>query len=383
MEKKPISPDAKRAVGAAFVLNPAERPSCAAIAQSRWLEERPVLRIAQDFKAFYGRCVIAEACLPMDALAQLRSDEFFEPARQKELELSFTQKPKIKENARIRCTESVEPHGVVKLTLTGHLGRGSAASSINDLANTEPLPYSMALTFGQWFIDRNEGALTELGNAMAAEAQRHLRREIVKAFPSGVVPKGKQCPHKWRNVRDVIHADWRSTLLTCPQLHIQKALGKEVLMPRHLDGGRGLVVLCVRIFGGPTLRLWRADDTTIEVPSGPGHVYMTSILAPEHQVVHAGRSNESDLHESAELGATEVTLFIRSATLAHNRCSNAGRLWGDDIDGKLCAALNDAFVSWQLRHALELPTGAELRAARRQTPEGSRPAKRRRLNAAR
>ena len=82
--------DAKRAIGAAFVQDPAERPSCSAIAQSRWLEERPVLRIAYDFKGFYGRCVVAEACLPMDALAELRSDDFAEPARQKELELSFT-----------------------------------------------------------------------------------------------------------------------------------------------------------------------------------------------------------------------------------------------------------------------------------------------------
>ena len=231
--------DAKRAIGAAFVLDPAERPSCAAIAQSPWLEERPVLTIAYDFQGCYGRCVIAEACLPMDALAELRTDDFFEPARQKELELSFTQKPKASSNARIRCTESVEPHGVVKLTLTGHLGRGSAASSINDLDNTEPLPYHTALVFGQWFVDRNEGALAELGCAMAAATQRLLGSEILAAFPSGAVPKGAKCPHQWRNVRDVIYADWRSTLLTCPQLHIQKALNEQVFMPRHFDGGRG------------------------------------------------------------------------------------------------------------------------------------------------
>ena len=155
-----------------------------------------------------------------------------------------------------------------------------------------------------------------------------------------------------------------------------------MLMPRHFDGGRGLVVLCVRLFGDPTLRLWQSDGTTIDVPSGPGHVYMTSILAPEHQVIHAPRSSDSDVHESRVLGETEITLFIRSATLAHNRCSNAGRLWGDDIDGQLCAALNDAFVSWQRRHTLVRPSGADLSAARRQArlaaAEGSKPAKRRR-----
>ena len=107
----------------------------------------------------------------------------------------------------------MEPHGVVKLTLTGHLGRGSAASSINDLDNAEPLPYRTALAFSQWFVDRNESALAELGCAMAAATQRLLGPEILAAFPSGVVPKGARCLHQWRNVRDVIYADWRSTLL--------------------------------------------------------------------------------------------------------------------------------------------------------------------------
>ena len=142
------------------------------------------------------------------------------------------------------------------------------------------------------------------------------------------------------------------------------------------------MVLCVRLFGDPTLRLWQSDDTQIDVPSGPGHVYMTSILAPEHQVIHAPRSPESDVHDSLVLGETEITLFIRSATLGHQRCSNAARLWCDDLDGKLCAALNDAYGSWQRSHTLELPSAADLRAARRQAQlaeaEVSMPAARKR-----
>ena len=83
------------------------------------------------------------------------------------------------------------------------------------------------------------------------------------------------------------------------------------------------------------------------------------------------------------LGETEITLFIRSATLGHNRCSNAARLWGeDDLDGKLCAALNDAYGSWQRSHTLVLPSAADLRAARRQAQlaeaETSMPASRKR-----
>ena len=109
---------------------------------------------------------------------------------------------------------------------------------------------------------------------------------------------------------------------------------------------------------------------------------MTSILSSEHHVIHAPRSPESDVHNSEGLGETEITLFIRSATLGHNRCSNAGRLWGDDLDGKLCAALNDAYGSWQRSHTLVLPSAVDLRAARRQAQlaeaEVSMPASRKR-----
>ena len=378
-----ISIAAKRALSAPFALDPAERPTCEDIYRLPWFEERPALRIAHDFPGFYGPVVIAEACLHEDALAEMRDDDLFRDECQERLELSFSARPRKTENAGNRCTEDVAPHGTVKLTVTGHLGRGSPAATINALDNTGPLPYEMGCVFGRWFLDHNEAALRELGNAMAAETQRRLRPDIEAAFKNEVVPSGPKCPEKWRNVRDVIHSDWLSILFSAPQLHIQRKLPTQVLMPRHFDGGRGLVVLCVRLFGDPTLRLWQSDGTTIDVPSGPGHVYMTSILAPEHQVIHAPRSSDSDVHNSRVLGETEITLFIRSATLAHNRCSNAGRLWGDDIDGQLCAALNDAFVSWQRRHTLVLPSGADLSAARRQArlaaAEDSKPAKRRRV----
>ena len=145
------------------------------------------------------------------------------------------------------------------------------------------------------------------------------------------------------------------------------------------------MVLCVRLFGDPTLRLWDSDGKTHDVPSGPGHVYMTSILTTEHQVIHAPLLGATDFHDSPLLGATEITLFIRSATLAHNRCSNASRIWHDDVDGKLCAALTDAFASWQRCHSLQLPNASDLRAARRQSrldaAEASKPAKRRKATA--
>ena len=141
-----------------------------------------------------------------------------------------------------------------------------------------------------------------------------------------------------------------------------------------------MLVLCLRLFGHPTLRFWKADGTTIDLPSSPGDVYITSMLAPEHQVMHSEKGAESDLHESEALGATEVTLFIRSATLAHNRCSNAGRLWGDDVDGALCVVLRDAIASWLRSHELVLPDAHELQQEIDQpsASEADKPASKRR-----
>ena len=144
-----MSPAAKRALAAPFVLDPSARPSCSDISRYAWLDERPALRVTHDFQAFYGRCVLAEACLHEDALAEMRSDDVFTDERQQELELSFGGKPKNKENAGNQCSEDAPPHGTVKLTVAGHLGQGSCAKTINSLDNTAPLPYKMGLVFGR------------------------------------------------------------------------------------------------------------------------------------------------------------------------------------------------------------------------------------------
>ena len=181
---------AERALAAPFVLDPSARPTCVDISRYAWLEVRPVLRAVYDFQAYYGRCVIAEACLHEDALAEMRCDDLFDEGRQQELELSFDGRP-TRENAIHQRTESVPPHGPVKVTVTGHLGQGSCATRINALDTTAPLPYKVGLVFGRWLLAHNEGALCELGNAMAAETKRRLLPELEAEFKDGVVPPGE------------------------------------------------------------------------------------------------------------------------------------------------------------------------------------------------
>ncbi len=183
----------------------------------------------------------------------------------------------------------------------------------------------------------------------------------------GVSSRRARAARRWRNVRDIIYGDWRRTFLTGAQIHAQKKLAEQVRLPRHFDGGRGLLCLCCRIYGDPTLRVWLEDGEFEDIPSFPGSVYITSLLATEHQVIHSPRVPESDVSNSQALGEVEVTLFLRSATLGHNRCVNSGFLWADNVDGRLCAALNEAFAEWAVSHTLELPTGAELLRFRDET----------------
>ena len=375
-----LSASAREALSAPFVLSPIHRPACAEIMQMAWLQDEKTLSVKYDFDANYGQTVIATGCVSDACLAELRKDRFFTNGRQKELELSFGEKPSRAENASIMCTEDVEPHGTVKLTVGGNIGHGSAASSINDLTNTGVLPYDTGCAWVRSFVSKNAFALTDLNKGMIRETEIQLKAQIEKQFKGRGVPEGNQCPRAWRNVRDVLYCkNWVEVLLSAAQLHINRKSYQRINLPRHFDGGRGVLVLCLRLFGNPTLRLWQADGTSIDLPSAPGDVYITSMLAPEHQVMHSERDNESDMHESEALGATEVTLFIRSATFAHNRCSNAGRLWCDDIDGALCAALRDAIASWLRTRELKLPDVHELQQELAQaSSQASRPAKRRR-----
>jgi hypothetical protein len=376
-----LSARAQQALSAPFVLNPSQRLTSLEISQMEWLQDEKTMDVKYDFEAYYGQMVVKAGSVSDACLAALRNDDFFVDARQKELELGFAKKRRRLENSEIRCTEDVAPHGTVKLTLSGHIGHGSVASTINDLVNVRTLPYDAGCAWVRAFLTKNTLVLTDLNNLMIHETKQQLKEQIQKQFKGRGVPNDNTCPIGWRNVRDVLHCkNWMEVLLSAAQLHINRKSEVPINLPRHFDGGRGALVLCVRLFGNPTLRFWQTDGTFIDLPSSPGDVYITSMLAAEHQVMHSERDAKSDMHESEALGATEVTLFVRSATLAHNRCSVSGRLWCDDIDGALCSALRDSITSWLRTHELALPDAHELQQeiAQPSSSKASKPAAKRR-----
>ena len=185
------------------------------------------------------------------------------------------------ENRDRMCTEPVPPHGVVKLTVAGNLGRGSNTANINSLINATELPCENGLVLPGEIRDRNEVAWDALHKGMIDSALRALAPELREAgFAAGLedalcapgggrlspLPKDSTCPQAWRNVRDLVYSDWRRDFFVGGQVHVQSKKAEQVRLPRHFDGGRGLLCLCARVFGDPTLRVWEADGTYQDMP---------------------------------------------------------------------------------------------------------------------
>ena len=139
--------------------------------------------------------MIASGSVSDGRLAALRKDCFFTAApRRKEPELCFEQKPRRAENACVMCTEDVAPHETVKLTLSGHIGHGSAATTVNKLENKMALPYDAGCAFARALIAKNASALADLNNAMIHETKRQLKEQIQKQFKGRGVPNTRSCP---------------------------------------------------------------------------------------------------------------------------------------------------------------------------------------------
>jgi hypothetical protein len=146
-----------------------------------WLQDEKAMDVKYDFEAYYGQTVVKAGSVSDACLAALRNDYFFVDARQKELELGFDKKTRRLENSEIRCTEDVAPHGTVKLTLSGHIGHGSVASTINDLVNVRMLPYDAGCAWARSFVTKNTLVLTDLNNLTIHETKQQLKEQIQRS----------------------------------------------------------------------------------------------------------------------------------------------------------------------------------------------------------
>ena len=331
--------------------------------------------------------------------AELRSDALFTAERQRELDLSFRHKSSVKAVAGAQALEPAPgaPH-VVKQTLAGHYGQGSASGGANGLRIASAVPSCDHLNaFVEGFVEGNVSEWERMFGGIRAAVEEEFAGDL----PNHTAP--------FANVNDILSCErtWRDFLFTADEVHLQSVAagrppsspasgggagpasggrqgGNLLGMPVHHDGGRGFFVLAIGLWTSRLIRLWHADGNISELRTEPGHCYLANLVGVKHQVVHergGGEAGRGHTHTSV-LGNFEAIYFARSATFRHNWCFNERRLWRG-VDGRLCKAMCEAYISWMATAKLELPSLADVRE--RRALHASRPSgkkKRRAMKAA-
>ena len=340
----------REVLGGLLTLDPCARKPAGILCGSDWFSVRPRLKLWMTIEGVKGPSAISVAFLHEDALDWLRGSAVWTSERQRELKFSFDKK-----HSAAHAIEEVDGEKV-KFSCGGHFGRGSASTSINGTDNTELLPCERSRWLIQWIVDHNRAQFDELF--------RIFRAAIKREFKPTELPEAEgRCAKDRLNIKDFLHGDPADMLFTAPQLHIQKEEEKCRPMPKHFDGGRGLIVLAIALWSNRLIRIWRKDGTIAEMRTKSGHCYLANFIGCEHQVVHEADSEPEDVAHTEHLGRFQALLFVRCATFRHNRCANACFLWNEGLDGRLCDALNRGYMKWAASHQIELPNRADLEAA--------------------
>ena len=104
-------------------------------------------------------------------------------------------------------------------------------------------------------------------------------------------------------------------------------------MPRHLDGGRGLIFLAISLWSNRTVRIWQQDGTTIDMPkldriAGTPPAYTTGnlrtmyLLRPQvpllwrHHPFKEGMMTPEKSRTAFGNGALSVMELLRKDTIA-------------------------------------------------------------------
>ena len=340
-------------LGGLLETSPAQRHRAEAIlegASGDWFRTRPILRPCLLASGSKGPVAIRAGMLNHDVLQYIRADPFFSDDKQKELGLSWETLPT---DPILRQATELESNGPIKkLTFCGHYGRGSASLTINNLRNDKPMPVHTACVAVSWVVEHNRWRLQALMDC--------IKKHIHLQFAKNDIPKATgRCKPAQANTKDFLHGDPFRFVLTAPQIHLSTGTGA---MPKHFDGGRGAIVLAISLWSRRSLRVYLANGGQQTIGTGSGHVYLANLIGAEHQVLHTDPGRNEDFARSKQLGEYEAVIFVRSATFRHVRCSNAGRLWNDDLDGQLCRAFSDAYTEWHCSaaSALELPNLQDL-----------------------
>ena len=250
----------------------------------------------------------------------------------------------------------------MKCSVTGNIGTGFVSSSVNKLANDQPLPSPRQTALVRAFLAVNEREWERLHGFMKEELQQ---LDVEALGPNGA---------------DILSQPWQSWLLNHAQIHIQSAK-RPVRMPKHYDGGAGYLLFAAGWWGKRHVDLFLDDEAgneraeVLSMHCPPGHCYIAGMSTVEHQVCHDLAGSPALPHLSPFEGPVEVALVVRCSLFRHLKARNCNGLEGRPIYQPLQAALCKWFKSCSLR----LPTLEECRAqhggsARRMTGKRARDA---------
>ena len=162
--------------------------------------------------------------------AELRSDALFTAERQGELDLSFRHKSSVKAVAGAQALEPAPgaPH-VVKQTLAGHYGQGSASGGANGLKIASAVPSCDHLNaFVEGFVEGNVSEWVRMFGGIRAAVEEEFAGDL----PNNTAP--------FANVNDILSCErtWRDFLFTADEVHRQSgAAGRPPARPAS-GGGR-------------------------------------------------------------------------------------------------------------------------------------------------
>lgn len=304
-----------------------------------------------------------------DVLEYLRGDSYFktEAAEIKAQELHSFDEPQQKQNKEVSCRQKS-----CKIIISGGFG-DSCSKSLNGLRIDKQFPVKR---MGEWrdaFIHVNAAAFTQL--------DKNIKRDLNKLPPEELKQNGKHA----------LQQPWQTWGLTGANLFLTQAHG-ELLEDAHVDGGAGMLLIAITLFGKRLLHCWKSSEKpsgasagsqpekehTMQIPQEPGTVWLTCASSFRHQAEH---QPSDDLMTFGDLKELSVAVIIRSSLFPFNRARLAARTPDPQIVFKTIA---EAVATWQGEHTLWLPTLQQITPSRfletlrhpPSSPKGRQPAKR-------
>ena len=162
---------------------------------------------------------------------------------------------------------------------------------------------------------------------------------------------------------------WKAWCLTGGNLFITKAEG-TLVEDAHVDGGAGMVVMGITLFGKRVLNCWNTDkirlgaptgsqpeQTKLQLPQEPGTVWLSCAAAFCHQAEH---QPSDDLTTFGEIDKLSAAVIIRSTLFPHDRA----RLTKNTPNPKVVfQTIAKAIETWQGQNKLTLPSLEQVIAA--------------------